>query len=90
MPEPVRLVVCGLLPALSLTVSVPLNVPVLAGANATEIVQLAPLASFDGVIGQVVAVSVKLADTVMLVIARAVVKPLVSVAVCGALVVPST
>src|SRR5579885_905322 len=51
MPVPLRLTVCGLLPPVSVTVSVPDRVPNAAGVNVTEIVQLLPAASFDGLIG---------------------------------------
>lgn len=44
VPVPVRLTVCGLPLALSFTDRVPLCVPLLCGANVTEIVQLAPAA----------------------------------------------
>jgi hypothetical protein len=44
-PLPVKETVCGLLFALSLTVSVPVREPVVVGVNVTLIVQLAPAAS---------------------------------------------
>jgi hypothetical protein len=40
MPTPARLIVCGLLPALSETVIVPVNVPVEVGVNVAVIAQL--------------------------------------------------
>ena len=45
VPVPVRFAVCGLLLALSVTVKVPLRVPVAVGVNVTLIAQLAPAAS---------------------------------------------
>ena len=41
-PEPVRLTVCGLSPALSVMVSTPVRVPVAAGVKVTLMVQLLP------------------------------------------------
>jgi len=46
-PVPVRLTVCGLPLALSVTVSAPVRVPVAVGVNVTLIVQLAPAATLD-------------------------------------------
>src|SRR6266566_7222530 len=51
-PVPVRLTVCGLPVALSLTLSVALRVPVALGVNLALMVQLAPAASVDGLKGQ--------------------------------------
>src|SRR5437867_6271041 len=45
VPVPVRLAVCGLFVALSVTVSVPLRVPVAAGVNVTLIVHVTPAAT---------------------------------------------
>ena len=45
MPVPVRLIVWGLSAALSLTVTVPVSVPVVLGSKTTLDVQLAPAAS---------------------------------------------
>ena len=45
VPVPVRLAVCGLFVALSVTVKLPLRVPVAVGAKVTLIVQLAPAAT---------------------------------------------
>ena len=43
-PAPLRLTVCGLSAALSLTVTAPVRVPVVAGLKITLNVQLAPAA----------------------------------------------
>ena len=48
VPFPVRLTVCGLPPALSVTVKVPVRAPATVGVNVTLIVQLAPAASVAG------------------------------------------
>ena len=45
VPVPVRLAVCGLLVALSVTVNAALRVPVAVGVNVTLIVQLEPAAT---------------------------------------------
>ena len=50
MPD--RLAVCGLVPALSVTVRVPTLVPKAVGVNVMEIVQLAPAANVPGDNGQ--------------------------------------
>ena len=44
-PVPVRLMLCGLSPALSLSVTAAVRAPVAPGVKVTEIVQLAPAAS---------------------------------------------
>jgi hypothetical protein len=46
-PVPVRLAVCGLFEALSVTVKVPVNAPLAEGANKAQIVQCDPAASDD-------------------------------------------
>lgn len=51
-PKPANGVVCGLLEALSLTVSVPLNDPKAEGVNVTEIVQLLRAPNVAGEMGQ--------------------------------------
>src|SRR5437660_4461022 len=51
-PVPVRVTVCGLPVALSLTLSVAVRVPVALGVNLALMVQLAPAASVDGLKGQ--------------------------------------
>ena len=88
-PVPERLTVC--VPALSVTVSVPLKGPAVMGAKATLMVQLAPLASLGGLMAHVPPVVIaKLAVTAILVMLRAAVWPFWSVAASGALVVPSS
>jgi len=44
-PIPVRLIICGLLLALSVIVTDPVSVPVVVGVKVTEIVHLAPAAT---------------------------------------------
>jgi hypothetical protein len=61
VPVPLKLAVCGLFAALSAIERVPLTGPVVAGSNATLIVQLAPATRLD----PQSFVSVKLALTVM-------------------------
>jgi hypothetical protein len=91
MPVPDRGAFCGLLAALSVTVSFPLNVPVVAGEKAIGMVQLAPLASFAGLMGQVLPVAcAKSPVTAILVMVRGAAWAFWSVAFWGALVVPST
>src|SRR5207244_3738908 len=51
-PVPLRLAVCGLPLALSVTVRVPVLVPPTEGVNVTLMVQLALAARVDGLIGQ--------------------------------------
>jgi hypothetical protein len=70
-PVPLNVAVCGLFDALSVTVSVPLNAPVVAGLNDTVIVQFALGARACGEIGHV-DVSEKLPVVVILVIVRGV------------------
>ena len=52
VPVPDSVTSCGLLPPLSLTVSVAFRAPVVLGVNVTEIVQLEPAASVAGLTGQ--------------------------------------
>jgi hypothetical protein len=85
VPVPLRLAVCGLPAASSLTLSVPLRVPVAVGLKVTVIGQLAPAAS---VLGQVL-VWAKSPLAVIDVIVSGPVPVLLSVTVCGALVVPT-
>jgi hypothetical protein len=82
-PVPVRLTVCGLPAALSVTVIVPGWLPVAVGVNVTLIVQFAPAATE---VPQVL-VWAYCALTAMLVMLSAAAPPLVSVTVCAALVV---
>ena len=86
-PLPVRLIVCGLPVALSLTVSVPVRVPVVVGVNFTLTVQLAPVASE---VPQVPSpAKAKSPLIVSPLIVMVVVPELVSVENCAALVVPT-
>ena len=82
-PVPVRLTVCGLPVALSVTVMVPGWLPVAVGVKVTVMVQLAPAATD---VPQVL-VWAYCALAAMLVMVSAPVPPLVSVTVCAALVV---
>lgn len=84
-PPPLRVTVCGELPALSVIVRVPVGVPAAVGVNVTEIVQLAPAATLE----PQVFVSAKSPDAVTDVMDRAAVPELVRVTACAALVVPS-
>ena len=52
IPVPLRATFCGLLPALSLTLSMPVSEPRVAGVKVTEMVQLLPAESVAGLIGQ--------------------------------------
>src|SRR5947208_2305740 len=68
VPFPVRLTVCGLPPALSVMVKVPVRAPATVGVNVTLIMQFAPAASVVGLIGHAVApalVSAKSPDAAM-------------------------
>ena len=82
-PVPVRLTVCGLPVALSVTVIVPGWLPVTVGVKVTLMEQLAPAARE---VGQVLVWAYG-ALAAMLVMVRAAVPELVSVTVCAALVV---
>ena len=84
-PVPVRLMVCGLLVAVSLMVTVPVSVPEVVGVKSTLIWQLAPAARLDPQLF----VSAKLALATRLLIVRLTVHVLVSVADCEALLVPT-
>lgn len=84
-PVPLRLVVCGLLPALSVTVSVPVRVPTTVGVNVTLIVHFALLAT---AVPQVL-VCAKSPVTLTLSIVNAAVILFVNVTVVGLLVVPT-
>jgi len=90
VPVPVRLTICGLPPALSVMVKVPVRAPATVGVNVTLIMQFAPPASVAGLIGQAVApvlVSAKSPDAAMELIVSAAFPVFVSVTVCAALVV---
>ena len=82
-PVPVRLTVCGLPLALSVTLIVPVWVPVAVGVNVTLIVHLPPAATEE----PHVLVSAYSALATMLLIVREAVPELVSVMACAALVV---
>jgi len=80
-PVPVRLRVCGLAPALSVMLIMPVRVPVAVGLNVTLIVQLAPAASDPPQL----LLSAKSPLAVIPVIVNAAFPVLLSVAVCAAL-----
>ena len=82
-PVPVRLTVCGLPVALSVTVMVPGWLPVAVGVKVTVMVQLAPAATE---VPQVLVWAYGVLAA-MLVMVSAPVPALVSVTVCAALVV---
>ena len=84
LAAPLKLTVCGLPAALSATVSVPVRVPEVVGINVTLMVQLAPAATE---LPQLL-VWAKSPLALMAVILRAALPELLSVTVCGALVVP--
>ena len=88
VPElPLRLIFCGLPVALSLTVTVPVRVPVVVGVKFTLIVQLVPGASE---VPQVpTPAKAKSPLIVSPLIVMVVVPELVSVENCAALVVPT-
>ena len=52
IPVPLSATLCGLFDALSVIFRLPLRAPSAAGVNTTEIVQLFPAASVEGLIGQ--------------------------------------
>src|SRR5437763_1975739 len=86
-PLPLRLTFCGLPVALSLTVTVPVRVPVVVGLKFTLIVQLVRAASD---VPQVPSPArVKSPLTVMLLIVKVAVPVLVSVENCAMLVIPT-
>jgi hypothetical protein len=84
IPVPLRLAVCGLPAALSVTLTVPLRDPVAVGVKVTWIVQLPPA----GRLLPQVLVWAKSPLAAMPLIASVVALLLVSVNVCAALVVP--
>lgn len=85
-PTPVSAAVCGLPPALSVTVRVPFRVPLVVGSKKTPMEQLAPGATeLPQVLSGVK--SLGLADT--LVIVRAVLPIFISVTDCGRPEVPT-
>ena len=88
VPVPLRLMLCGLLPALSVKLKVPVLVPVALGENVTDVPQLAPGPSVAGLSGQVDVDAKSLALLLMLVMVKAEARLLVSVTACDALVVP--
>ena len=85
--NPLRLSICGLLLALSVKVTAPVRVPIVVGANFTVITQLAPAATVEPQL-LLWAYSFALPDRLILLIVTVAVPLFVSVAVCGALVVP--
>jgi hypothetical protein len=89
MPVPVRVVVCGLLLALSTMVNVPVSGATVVGANDKTMVQFAPPANVLGLAGQVPPVRVKLPLTAISLMVRGTAWTFVSVSVLAALVVPS-
>ncbi len=94
-PVPVNGTVCGLPPALSVTVSVPVRAPTAVGANVTLIVQVfdpAVAGNVAGLIGQApapVLVAAKSPEAAIELIVNALVPVLVRVTVFAALVVVS-
>jgi len=91
-PVPVSGIVCGLPPALSVTVNVPVRAPTTVGANVTLMVQVPPAANVAGPIGQAVApvlVSVKSPEAAMELIFKGPLPVFVSVTGMDALVVVS-
>jgi hypothetical protein len=85
VPFPLKETTCGLPEALSLMVTVPVRVPIVVGVKLTVIAQLALTASD---VPQVL-VWAKSPLATMLVIVSVAVPVLVSVIVCGTLVVPN-
>ena len=90
VPVPLKLTVCGLPLALSVSVRLPERLPVAVGVNATLITQL-PLAATGEVVLQVVplAASAKSPVTAMIVKLKDAVPLLVTVTGLAALVVPT-
>jgi hypothetical protein len=88
-PLPLSETVCGVLPALSLKLSVPVLVPTAVGENVTDAVQLLPAPSVFGLSGQLDVTPKTVVPLVMLVIFRAAVWLFVNVTVCDGLVVPT-
>jgi hypothetical protein len=90
VPVPVRVTVCGLPPALSMTERVPPRLPIALGVNVMLIVQALLAANVAGEIGQLFVCAKSLAllpVNVSAVTVRADVPVLVSVTVCAELVV---
>lgn len=85
MPVPLKLAVCGLPAALSVTVNVPLRAPEAVGAKLTLIVQLPPTAKEEPQLF----VWVKSPLVAILVMESAAVPLLDKVTVCAALLVPT-
>lgn len=88
-PVPVNGAVCGLPPALSVTVSVPVRAPTAVGANVTLIIQFAFAASVAGNAPHVF-VCAKSPEMTMVLIVKGLEPVLVSVTVFAALVVVSS
>ena len=84
---PLKLTVCGLLLALSVTVRVPVTVPALAEVNVTLTVQLAPAARLAPQV--LVWAKLALGEAAMLEMLSEAVPELVTVTVCAALVTPT-
>jgi hypothetical protein len=84
-PVPVRLTVCGLPEALSVTLKVPVRVPDAVGVNVTLMVQF-PLAAREP---PQVLLAAKSPPAAMLVMVRVALPVLDRVTVCAALVVPT-
>jgi len=92
VPFPLRGTVCGLPPALSVTVNIPERAPKAVGENVTLILQLAPAASVAGLMGHAeapVLVSAKSPEAAIVLIVKAAVPVFVNVTTCAALVVVS-
>ena len=91
-PVPVSGIVCGLPPALSVTVNVPARAPTTVGANVTLIVQFPPAGNVAGPIGQAVApvlVAAKSPEAAIEMIVKGPIPVLVSFTGIAALVVVS-
>jgi len=86
LPVPVNVAVCGLLPALSLTLSVPVLVPFAVGLNTTLMVHL-PLEA--KLVPQVVVDTAKSPEGEMTMLLSVAVRLLVNVNTLAALVVPT-
>jgi len=93
VPFPLSATVCGLLPALSATDSVPVRILEAVGVKVTLMEQLAPAAKVAGLVGQAFApvlVAAKSPEAAKELIVKAAVPVLVNVTVIGALVVASS
>jgi hypothetical protein len=86
VPVPFNDIVCGLLDALSVSVSVPVRAPVAVGVNFTLIVQLAPAAT---VLPQVPTPPKPKSPVKLALNVRAALPVLVSVVNCAPLLVPT-